>query len=479
MKKEINDLLSYMEGLDLPSEKIDHIKKSVSNIDKGYELLDFKFQRTIIEKQAIIRFLSKVSEDLEKKMEEVGQKNIELKEARLTADKASQAKSNFLATMSHEIRTPLNGFYGMLQLLEQSQLTEEQTDYVKVFKKSGEDLMYLINDVLDFSKIEADKLKLEEAPFSIKDTLTQINKLCYPKTHKKGLYLHMVMDESLPEVVVGDARRLSQILNNLLDNAIKFTKEGGISMYAESVKVDDKIATLRISVKDTGIGISNEHLDHLFKPFTQADNSIGRRFGGTGLGLSISGELAALMNGSLSVTSERGSGSTFSLEVSLPYELNGNSKIKDQQQTILDKRLAQKHPANILLVEDNEINQLLIEVILNKLGYKIKKADDGFQALEQVASHDFDLIFMDLQLPEMNGWETSKRILSRPDLSLRPTIIGISANVSPQDRESCITAGMVDFLPKPFQLNQIEEIIKKWVPKNQLIEANERGPMKR
>lgn len=475
MKEEIQELFDYLEGLKLSSEQLDEIRKRVGKMENAYDLVDFKFQKTITEKQAIIRFLSKVSEDLNKKMHEVELKNQALKEAQEIADKANQAKSNFLAIMSHEIRTPMNGYYGMLQLLEQSPLNEEQKDYVKVFKKSGEDLLHLIDNLLDFSKIEANKLNLEQVPFSLPETLIQLGKLAEPKAIKKDLFFEINIEDSLPDLVEGDVRRLQQILNNLLDNAIKFTSSGGISINAKIIRFEDQIATCQISVQDTGIGIPKTHIEKLFKPFTQADNSIGRRFGGTGLGLSISIELARLMDGDLKVESMEGIGSTFLLEIPFqvkPVSPRVNELLNMQDESIaIDSLLASKHPARILIVEDNEVNQLLMEVILKKMGYKLKKASDGYEAIAYAEERPFDLIFMDFQLPEISGFETTKRILSLPNLKTIPKIVGISANVSQKDRDACIEVGMDDFLPKPFQLGQIEDIIKKWVPASLLINS--------
>ncbi len=385
----------------------------------------------------------------------------ELRNAKTLAEDALKTKADFLATMSHEIRTPLNGVIGMADLLMDTELNENQKNYVHTLSRSAQVLLSLINDILDFSKIEAGKMNLESASFGFKPLLQDLRDMfTYPFEHKKITYNEQLADD-LPAVVSGDINRLRQVLINLLGNALKFTAKGSVTLNISPVEEGTDYWRVRFAVTDTGIGISKEAQAKLFEAFTQADSSTTRKFGGTGLGLSISKKLIELMQGELAVSAELGKGSTFFFVINL-------AKSKE---VLLEKTHihhistnASNHEKTILLVEDNKVNQLVASKLLQKFGYAHRIAENGEEALKQMAERSFDAILMDCQMPVMDGFEATRTIrLMEENTGQHIPIIGLTANALDGDRERCMACGMDDYSTKPIKINELQEKLTYWV----------------
>lgn len=379
-------------------------------------------------------------------------------------EQAIQAKSDFLANMSHEIRTPMNGVLGMLTLLEDTKLSDIQKEYITSIRSCGDGLILVINDILDISKLEAGMLSLENKPFNIRRLVTETVFLLDEQASQKGITLHTSLDSNLPETLLGDRLRIRQIFLNLLNNAIKFTEEGHVTLAVSLTYQNDNKANLLFKVVDEGIGISQPDQNKLFLPFSQVDNSISRKYGGTGLGLVICAQLIKQMGGEIGVKSQLNKGSTFYF--SLLFEettcANDDELMLESGQEKLKSTslLADEIPLNILVAEDNNINRVIADKLFSKLGYKVDLVNDGEQALKAVSKKSYDVVYMDMQMPLMDGVTSTINIIEQyPDN--HPVIIAMTANVLAEDKQKCFTAGMTDFICKPINLEDIIASIKK------------------
>ncbi|QTA82162.1 PAS domain-cintaining protein [Desulfonema limicola] len=400
---------------------------------------------------------------------------MELKKAKEAAESATIAKSEFLANMSHEIRTPMNAVINMTRLLLDTPLNEKQQDYAKTAYMSSEVLLSLINDILDFSKIEAGKLELEISNFDLKDILESVIKILAPQAETKGLKLTHHIDQDVHTCLMGDPMRVRQILLNFVNNAVKFTKKGSINIQVCSEKKTETNTTLKFVVTDTGIGISQAHQDMLFKPFSQADSSMSRKYGGTGLGLVISRQLAELMQGQAGVESEQGRGSRFWFTAVFGNARNSTGRIcKSEDNDLFFQQLtcsgfstasSSSQTCRILLAEDNIANQMVASAILQKYGLSADIANNGREAVEALKKTPYDLVLMDMQMPEIDGVEAARIIRSPESGTINPEIpiVAMTANATTEAREKCFDAGMNDYIAKPVNPDQLLAVIKKFI----------------
>jgi len=387
-----------------------------------------------------------------------------LKESEERAEQASKEKSMFLANMSHEIRTPMNAIVGFSDLLTDEDLTEEQSEKVEIIRQAGKILLSLINDILDFSKVEAGKLEIDVIDCSLGRLLNSIESMMSLKAREKGIEFKIFDTGDLCDHIRTDPDRLNQCLVNLVNNAIKFTEEGYVHLKL-SLENRQETSFVKFDVGDTGIGISKENQQKIFDSFTQADSGTSRRHGGTGLGLAITKQLAGLLGGELTLKSEEGQGSIFTLTIPAGVEVEREEALnRNSAKTLWDDRSGKQGPSTfsgrILVAEDVKTNQILMKSLLDKLGLEVVIAEDGNEAVERTLHEEFDLIFMDIQMPNMNGYEATQKLRDKGVLT---PIVALTASAMKGDEQKCIKAGCNDYMSKPIDRRELTEKIGKYL----------------
>lgn len=406
---------------------------------------------------------------------EIAQQTAELREANARLEEISRLKSDFLANMSHELRTPMNAIIGFSELLAETPLGEEQLDYTRTIAQAATSLLVLINDILDLAKIEAGKLELEHLPFDLAEVLDNVVAMFKIPAREKGVVVACTIDSRIPKRIMGDSKRLRQILINLAGNAMKFTEQGGIDLRVDyECEAAGQIVS-RFSVHDSGIGIPPDRVEAIFEKFTQADGSTTRKYGGTGLGLAICLQLVELMGGHLAVESEMGKGSTFYFVIPLEEAPAEIISLQEHKEAGRERAAG---GGRILLVEDNAVNQRLASILISREGYEVEVASDGAEALEHLRHQAFDLVLMDVQMPNMDGMEATRRIrAAEADPALRQgyvglraltqplSIVGLTAHARKEDEIACYEAGMTGFLTKPIIKAKLVMILNEMMPR--------------
>jgi signal transduction histidine kinase/ActR/RegA family two-component response regulator len=435
------------------AQKVQPIDRKFSNTDMLHYLLEAESSRQNLERYA--QELSRLADDSARAIRQ--------------AEAAARNKGDFLAMMSHEIRTPMNGIIGMTSVLLSRDLNAADRDCVETIRNSGEALLRIIDDVLDFSKIEANRLELECIEFDLRQVVRESVQILQVAADRKHLKINVQIAEEAPRGICGDAVRLRQILMNLMGNAVKFSHSaepdapGSVDLRVDSLASATGEYVLLFTVTDSGIGMTEEQQGKLFRPFSQADASTVRKFGGTGLGLAICKRLSEMMGGSIGVKSRLGGGSSFWFTIRALPSRSPVDKVGPQSAAGREIAELRKGSTRILLVEDNKINQKVAVLMLKKLGVEADIANHGAEALAAIASQNYRLILMDCQMPEMDGFEATRRIRAQDSYHAAVPIIAMTANAFAEDREACLAAGMDDYLSKPVREGDLRSKLEHWL----------------